>query len=72
MFGQLLAACVTVPFLKRFVRNLSFNEKLRELAALRLALERHDFFPLLRFKRSFVHSAVPEIPSARCRTLRHY
>jgi hypothetical protein len=41
MFRQLLVACLAIPLLKRFVRNFSCDEKLRELAPLRLALERH-------------------------------
>jgi hypothetical protein len=40
-FRKLLASRFTIPFLERLVRDFSFNEKLRELAPLRLALERH-------------------------------
>jgi hypothetical protein len=42
MFGQLLATRFAVPLLERFVRDLAFNEQLRELAPLGLAFERHQ------------------------------
>jgi hypothetical protein len=40
-FREFLAAGLAIPFLERFVRDLSLDEQLRELAPLRLALERH-------------------------------
>jgi hypothetical protein len=39
---QLLAAGLAIPFLERFVGNLSVHQQLRELPPLRLALEWHD------------------------------
>jgi hypothetical protein len=41
MIRELLAAGFAVPFLERLRRDFSLDEQLRELAPLRLALERH-------------------------------
>src|SRR5688572_33317936 len=38
---QFLSARLAVPLFERFVRNLAFDQQLRKLAPLRLALERH-------------------------------
>src|SRR4029450_12710166 len=45
-FRKLPAAGFAVPFLERFVRDLPLDEKLGELASLRLTLERHAPPPL--------------------------
>ena len=41
MFRKLLRPRLAIPFLEGLVRDLAFDEKLRELATLRLTLERH-------------------------------
>jgi hypothetical protein len=41
MFRQPLASGLAIPFFERLVGNPAFDEKLRELPALRLALEWH-------------------------------
>jgi hypothetical protein len=46
---QLLASRFAIPLLIRLRRDFSFDEKLRELAPLRLALERHGEWTLFHF-----------------------
>jgi hypothetical protein len=40
-FGELLASRFTIPLLESLIRDFSLDQKLRELASLSLALERH-------------------------------
>jgi hypothetical protein len=39
VFGKLFASRFTIPLLKGFIRNFSFDEKLCEFSSLSLALE---------------------------------
>jgi hypothetical protein len=42
MLWQTFSSCLAIPFFKRLIRDLAFDEQLRELATLRLTLERHE------------------------------
>ena len=56
MIRQLSAAGLTIPFLERLRRDLPFDQQLRELTPLRLALERHE--------RCFLSPALEELDRA--------
>jgi hypothetical protein len=42
MLWQTFGARLAIPLFEGFVRDLAFDEQLRELATLRLTLERHE------------------------------